>query len=176
MSGFFRPEAMAALMRWREVLAGAAILALAFYWMLATRGLLAWVGAALIPLAGLAVYAGIQRVRFRAGHGGPGWVQVDEGQVSYFGPLDGGIRAVADLDALILDPSGTPPVWVLRQMGQSDLAIPVNAEGADALFDAFAVLPGLRTEFMLAQLAQSPDHPVVIWQSPDAASQAVTLH
>jgi len=42
--------------------------------------------------------------------------------------------------------------------------IPVDADGADALFDAFASLPGLKTEHMLGQLRAAPDRPVLIWQ------------
>ena len=42
--------------------------------------------------------------------------------------------------------------------------IPVDAEGADELFDAFAALPGLKTERMLAQLRSRPDLPVLIWE------------
>jgi len=42
--------------------------------------------------------------------------------------------------------------------------IPVNAEGADALFDAFASLPGLKTERMLAQLRDAPKSTVLIWE------------
>ncbi len=46
--------------------------------------------------------------------------------------------------------------------------MPLAAEGADALFDAFATLPGIRTERMLAEMRRGGDHPVVIWQAPTA--------
>ena len=39
-----------------------------------------------------------------------------------------------------------------------------DADQFDALFDAFATLPGLRTERMLAQLQAQPHVAVVIWE------------
>lgn len=164
---FIRPEARAAMWRWREVLVGLPILLLGIYWA-SGFGLLKWVGFA-VALGGVALMlAGFQRARFRSVRGGPGVVQVDERQITYFGPLDGGAVAIDDLTGVSLDARSEPPVWVLRQAGQNLLHIPVNAEGTDALFDAFAALPGIRTEHMLAQLAKKPDHPVVIWSKPAA--------
>ena len=114
---------------------------------------------------------GIQRARFRSGRGGPGVVHVDEGAVAYFGPLSGGVVALREMSSLTLDPTGKPPHWVLSQPGQADLYVPLNAEGAETLFDAFASLPGLRTERMLSQLQAQPHSAVVIWQrrAPDLA-------
>lgn len=164
---FIRPEARAALWRWREVLVAVPVLALGLYWATGF-GLLQWVGFAVLIAGGALALAGVQRARFRGQQGGPGLVQVDERQITYFGPLDGGAVAIDELSGVSLDARSDPPVWVLRQPGQAELHIPVNAEGVDALFDAFAALPGIRTEFMLAQLAKKPDHPVVIWSKPAA--------
>lgn len=162
---FIRPEARRALWRWREVLVAIPILLIGIHWATGF-GLLQWVGFAVV-LAGLALaLAGVQRARFRRQQGGPGVVQVDERQITYFGPLDGGAVAIDELSGVSLDGRSDPAVWVLRQPGQPELHVPVNAEGTDALFDAFAALPGLRTEYMLAQLAKKPDHPVVIWTKP----------
>ena len=61
-----------------------------------------------------------------------------------------------------------PPHWLISQPGQPDLAIPLSARGADDLFDAFATLPGIRTERMLALMRRPGDHPVVIWQKHTA--------
>lgn len=168
---FVRPEAMQGLARWREVLIGGVILALGLWWVLGVGGLLHWIGYA-VAAAGLAlIAAGIQRARFRGAKGGAGVVQVDEGQIAYFGPLTGGAVARSELTAILIDPSGHPAHWVLRQPDQPDLHIPVNAEGADALFDAFAALPGLRTEYMLAQMKTQGGQPTVIWQK-----RTVMLH
>lgn len=174
---FFRPEARAALWRWREVLTGAAALALGLWWALGTSGLLPFVGG-ILGLAGAAlVAAGFQRARFRGGAGGPGVVQVDEGRIAYFGPLTGGVAALSEVSELTLDQSADPPHWILTQPGQPDLFIPLNAEGAEALFDVFASLPGLRTEYMLAQMRRGGDGPVPIWRRSDARAPRLTrLH
>lgn len=160
-----RPAARAALWRWREVLVGAGVLALGLWWMLGAGGLLGWIGAATLLSGAALIVAGVQRARFRTASGGPGVVQVDEGRIAYFGPLNGGAVALSELSALTLDRRGTPH-WVLSQPGQPDLCIPLNAEGAEVLFDVFASLPGLRTERMLSELARRADHPVPIWRRP----------
>ena len=161
---FVRPEARQAVWRWREVLVALGVLSLGGYWAFGTPGLLHWVGYAVLILGAVLLAAGIQRVRFRAGHGGPGVVQVDEGQVAYFGPLTGGAIALSELTRLSLDPTAKPAHWVLSQPGQPDLQVPVTATGADALFDAFASLPGIRTERMLVEMKRQAGQPVVIWQ------------
>lgn len=159
-----RPEARATLHRFREALTGATALALGLWWLLGSHGLLPYIGAA-IALAGAALLlAGLQRARFRGGTGGPGVVQVDEGQIAYFGPLTGGVVALSEISSLSLDPTAKPPHWVLSQPGQPDLFIPLNAEGADTLFDVFASLPGIRTERMLAQMRAKATAPVLVWQ------------
>lgn len=165
---FVRPEARAALWRWREVLVGAGMGALGLWWILGPGGLLGWIGAVL-AVTGLALAViGMQRNRFRTPGQGPGVVQVDEGRIAYFGPLEGGVVALSELDLLALDPTARPPCWLLQQPGSEQLRIPVNAEGADRLFDTFATLPGIRTSRLLAELESGGTIPVVIWQR-DAA-------
>jgi hypothetical protein len=163
---FFRPEARAALVQWRETLVGAAVLLLGLWWA-SGFGLLKWLGIGLVLLGAVLMVSGFQRARFRIGQGGPGVVQVDEGEVAYFGPLNGGSVALRSLSRVVLDGRSHPPVWALYQPGQGALQIPVTATGSDALFDAFASLEGIKTEHMLAQLKTPPDHPVVIWAKED---------
>ena len=159
-----RPQARAVLWRWREGWIGAAVLALGGWWAIGFLGLLQWVGFA-VALIGLAlIVTGVQRGRFRNGQDGPGVVQVDERQIAYFGPLTGGVVALGDLSRIAIDRTGHPAHWVLGQPGQPDLLIPLNARGSDQLFDAFASLPGMRTEHMLAQMRSDAADTVVIWQ------------
>jgi hypothetical protein len=89
---------------------------------------------------------------------------VDEGQVTYFGPLTGGTVALREMSRLILDGAQRPAHWRLEQPDHAPVMIPVNADGADFLFDAFASLPGLKTENMLVQLRDAPTKPVLIWE------------
>ncbi|TCK99342.1 hypothetical protein BXY66_3844 [Shimia isoporae] len=163
---FIRPEAQAAIAKWREVLIGLGVLAIGLLWA-SGAGILRWVGFAVV-IAGIAlVVSGIQRARFRRGAGGPGVVQVDEGEVAYFGPLNGGSVSIRGLSRLVLDGRSKPAVWALYQPGRQPLHIPVNAEGGETLFDAFASLPGLQTEQMLVKLQEQKPEPVLIWAKDD---------
>ncbi len=165
MTGFIRPELRAAIVQWREALVGLAILALGLWWALTGLGALALLGWVLVIGGAALALTGAQRARFRTGQGGPGVVAVDERQLSYFGPLEGGVMDVENLRLLELEPDARPaPHWVLTDITGARLHIPTTAEGADALFDVFATLPGIRTEAMLAQLGRAPDQRVTIWE------------
>ncbi len=162
---FIRQPARDALMRWREPILAGTVLAWGLWWALTEPALLRWIGVILVILgAGLGTVA-LQRLRFRQGGGGAGVVQIDEGRLAYFGPLTGGVIDIDDITRLDLDPTGHPPHWVLTGVGGQSLAIPVNAEGADGLFDVFAALPGLRTQRMLDALARTPAARVEIWRT-----------
>lgn len=160
---FVRPKAQAALIRWRSVLIWVAVTALGLWWAFFSYGTLVWIGGA-VALAGAAMaVAAVQRMRFDRHTDGPGVVRVDEGAIAYFGPLTGGVVARSEMTALVLDRTGRPAHWALSQPGQPDVMIPLGAEGADALFDAFAALPGMRTERMLAEMRRDTPGHVVIW-------------
>ncbi len=60
---FIRPEARAALHRWREALTGAAVMALGLYWALSVGGFLGWVGWLLVPAGAALAVIGLQRAR-----------------------------------------------------------------------------------------------------------------
>ncbi|MCB1340011.1 MAG: hypothetical protein KDK24_02875 [Pseudooceanicola sp.] len=173
---FIRPEAQAAIWRWREVVAGAAMALLGLSGVAGPGGLIGWVGWALVAAGFSLGVIGAQRARFRGEGEGPGIVSVDEGQISYFGPLTGGVIAARELERLTLDPTQHPAHWVLSQPGLPALAIPVTAEGAESLFDIFATLPGMRTEHMLAQLRGGAVHPVVIWEKTPSRPAHLRLH
>lgn len=161
---FIRPDLARRLNRWRETLAGLGASSLGAVWMIRETGALAIVGTVLAVGGALLVFAGIQRARFRQGDGGPGIVQLDEGQLTYFGPHEGGSVVIEEMLKLELDASAKPEArWVLTGLTGEVVSIPVNAQGAEGLFDVFAGLPGLRTEDMLRELQNRPDARVVIW-------------
>jgi hypothetical protein len=166
MSRFLRPEAVAALNRWRGVLLSAAALALGLLIAWRSFGLTVWLGAAIALTGAVSLIAAAQRMRFAAGSGGPGVVEIDEGAIGYFGPLSGGVVARSEITAVALDRNGKPAHWAISQTGQDDVMIPLTARGADALFDVFAALPGMRTERMLAEMRRSAPGRVVLWQKP----------
>ena len=167
---FIRPEARSVIWRWRESLTGFVVAMGGLYLAVMGSGLSQMFGFSLVVAAAVLMFAGMQRARFRIGSGGPGVVQVDEGQVTYFGPFEGGSVAIGQLSLVELDPKTRPTSsWVLTEEGQPPLAIPTTAEGAEALFDVFAALDGIRTERMLSELQREPKKRVVIWQRQSAA-------
>jgi|TARA_B110000879_G_C11045617_1_gene460683 hypothetical protein len=173
---FFRPEAKAALWRWREIIVAAFIVVVGLWWIIGPGRSLALPGWAFV-LGGIALgLVGFQRGRFRGAGDGLGAVQVDEGQIAYFGPLTGGVVSLAALERLSLDATSTPAHWRLDAPDQAAVLIPVNAAGSDALFDAFSKLPGLRTERMLSELRSRHGHAVVIWERTPLRPAHALLH
>ncbi len=163
---FMRPEATATLARWQGVLISLAVLASGLLIIWRSFGITFWLGV-IIALAGaISLVAALQRLRFAAGAGGPGVVDIDEGAIGYFGPLGGGVIARSEMTALALDRTGKPAHWALSQPDQPDVMIPLTASGADALFDVFAALPGMRTERMLTEMHRTAPGRIVLWQKP----------
>lgn len=172
MTGFLRPEVAVLLKRWREVLGVIAVLALGL-WIAASPGpVVRGFGYVLAALAGLALIPAIRRARFAGGGTGPGVVQVVEGRVLYMGPVTGGAMSIAELTSLALHRNQAgEAVWVLRDAGGM-LAIPVDAAGADTLFDAFTTLPGLGGQRLLAARHGTRIGEQILWR--DATPLALT--
>lgn len=165
MAEFLRPAVRAALWRWREV-GGSVLLALfGLWWGTESFGFVRWLGFGVAGFGAVLTLVAVQRLRFGGGAGGPGLVEVDERQLAYFGPLSGGVIALGDLVRVDLDPTGKPAHWLLTDLAGQTLQIPVDAAGAEALFDVFAALPGIRTGRMLEALRGNPAGKVVIWQT-----------
>lgn len=173
---FLRPEAKAALLKWREVIIGLILLPLAMRWLVFGIGLTTVFGGALLVFCLVVIWIGFQRARFRTDGDGLGAVQVDEGQITYFSPLSGGSVSIKELERLSLDASDDQPHWLLDQKGVPTLRIPVNASGSDALFDAFATLPGLQTERMLTELRSGKKQVIVIWERSPMRPIHALLH
>jgi hypothetical protein len=151
-----RPDARATIWRWREVLMGAGVIGFGL-WLMALGGYLLLPIGAVVAAGGaaLAVLAG-RRMRFAAVTDAPGVVQVDEGQVGYMGPVVGGFVSLSDLVELRLISMRGRRLWRLKQADGQAILIPVDAAGAEALFDAFSALPGLSSADLLAALAPPP--------------------
>ncbi|MCB2128221.1 MAG: hypothetical protein KDE03_03895 [Rhodobacteraceae bacterium] len=147
-----RPEVKAHLRRWSEVIAAVAT-GLAGVWLFSLGGwVLQAIGMILVALAlGWVVIAG-RRLRFLRGVAAPGVVEVDEGQIGYWGPNFGGFIALADLAELRLAEAGGARHWRMRTRGGEVLMVPVDAVGADRLYDAFVTLPGIDMAALTAAL------------------------
>lgn len=161
---FVRPEARRFLKRYRALMVALAVVLLGLYWALFSFGVLSMVGWALVIGAGLLALSFAQRALFGGAGEGPGVVIVDEGQIAFFGPETGGAVAVRELSELSYDARGPAPQWRLRQAGMGELEIPADAKGADALFDAFAALPGLSPERLIAVQRDAKGQSRVIWR------------
>jgi hypothetical protein len=163
MSGFLRPEVAALIRRWREPLAALAVAALGL-WIAASPGpIVQGFGWVLVAGGALALLPAIRRARFAASGDAPGVVQVDERRIVYMGPTHGGAVALDELQQLSLRRmEDGRAAWVLVE-GQTLLVIPVEARGAEALFDAFTALPGLSAQAILAARAGTAPGTVRLW-------------
>lgn len=167
-----RREVRELIWRWREVLFALVLVVLAAWWALSSFGFVQWFATALVALGLVLAVAAIQRARFGMSRGGLGAVEVDEGVVSYLTARVGGQVEIADLTAVTLLPAQKGPAyWQLEATSSSPLLIPLDAFGAEKLFDVFVSLEGIKTERMLSHLKAAPDLPVVIWRK-----KTVTLH
>lgn len=149
---WLRPEAREALWRWREVIWAGAVAAVGLWLIWLGGWLLGPLGVLVVLLAlGLSVQA-LRRMRFALDVDAPGVVQIDEGQISYMGPSVGGFVSLPELVELRLMTLRGRRLWRLKQADGQALLIPVEAEGAAALFDAFASLPGMDSGALVAAL------------------------
>ena len=147
-----RPEVTDAAWRWREVIAAGGLGAFGL-WLIWLGGfLLGPLGALVLVLAAFWGVTAWRRMRFAQGVAAPGVVEVDEGQVGYLGPSFGGYVALPDLIELRLVTMYGRRLWRLKQADGQALLIPVDATGAERLFDAFGSLPGMDMAALLAAL------------------------
>ncbi len=147
-----RPELHQAILRGREVIAAATVVAFGLWLVWLGGYLLVPLGLCVAGLGTIWVLQALRRMRFAQGVAAPGVVEVDEGQVGYFGPGEGGFVALPDLVELRLVSVQGRRLWRLKQTDGQALLIPVDAAGAERLFDAFASLPGMDSGALVAAL------------------------
>lgn len=150
-----RPEVWAMVLRGQEVIL-ATLLALFGLWLMILGGyILLPIGGAILAVAVSMAVLALRRLRFSKHSGAIGVVEVDEAQIGYFGPTDGGFISLQDMVELRLLRVGGVDMWRLKQSDGQTLLIPVAATGAERLFDAFAALPEMNTADLAAPLAGS---------------------
>jgi hypothetical protein len=159
-----RPDARAALLRWREVLIGGAALAIGLWLAIGGAGLPVLFGLALLSLGAFLIVTGLRRARFRTGAEGPGLVRVDEGRILYMGPLSGGMVALDDLTEIAFQRDAAGGTWRLTPVQATPLEIPEGAQGAEALLDALAPLPGLDTGAMVRAVQDRRTGLITVWR------------
>jgi hypothetical protein len=164
MADFLRPAARATLLRLRGLALALVISGLGVWFAARSFGAMEWLGWLVAVLGAGLTIAQLQRLRFGTHSGGPGIVRVLERRLEYFGPLTGGIIDLDDLRRLALDGASQPPHWLLSGPGGQLVAVPVNAEGADSLFDAFAALPGLQSNRLIEAVQAPPPAITILWE------------
>lgn len=165
MTDFLRPEARAAVNRWREAVFGLCVvlLSLQFAWSSSggRRGL-----AYAVALVGLAIMVeGIRRARLPRDGGGAGVVEIDERQITYFGPDGGGAISVEGLVRIEARSTGKGRfLWVFLDGQGLSLAIPSTAEGAAQIFDALSALKGFDYEDVIETASLDTKAVRVLWE------------
>lgn len=166
---FIRPEVRDGVLRWREALIGGAILFAGVYLLASGIGLQKWLGG-VMGLVGLAlIWEGMRRARFPAPGGGAGMVDVDERQITYFGPLGGGSISINDLVCVNVRTSDLGPLspdlyWDFFDSEGQSLTIPGDAEGAELIFDALSALEGVDYEAATRAAGATDIHLFTIWR------------
>lgn len=149
---FIRQEARATLFRFREAFIGVVLVA-GGGWIASSGGLfLLFIGVTVLIMGCAWTVLALRRLRFQQPGDAPGIVRVTEAQIAYMGPRVGGFVGLPDLIEVRLLTLRGRRIWRLRQADGAMLHIPVEADGADSLFDAFATLPGLDTATLVAAL------------------------
>ncbi|CTQ49788.1 hypothetical protein [Jannaschia donghaensis] len=160
-----RPEAAARLTRWREALIGAAAMALGAWLWLAFDGLPALFALAALLIGVVLVVSGIRAARFRSTDLSPGIVGVDEGRITYMGPLTGGLVELDELTQIAFHrPTTGDAYWRLSHRQGEPLIIPEGAAGSDKLLDALAPLPGLDTGAMVRAVQTRTPRTITVWR------------
>lgn len=148
----FRPDAVATLGRLAEPLSAGAAVALGL-WLMLLGGWLLWPLGGLVVVLGLAwAVQALRRLRFRQPARTPGLVEVDEKQIGFLSAETGGFVSMDELAELRLVRLRGARYWRLKQTDGQALLVPVDAEGSDRLYDAFAALPGMDSQALVAAL------------------------
>ncbi len=150
-----RPEVTDLIWRAREVIWGGMVVVLGL-WLISLGGYLLIPVGLIIGGVGLVLATtAFRRMRFAQGVHAPGIVELDEAQIGYLAPELGGFLSLEELVELRILSLRGRRLWRLKQADGQALLIPVDAKGADRLYDAFAGLPGMDTAALVAALEPS---------------------
>jgi hypothetical protein len=168
---FIRPEVLSGLLRWRDAIVGSVLVAFGLYSVFTGLTVQRWTGYLLILLGAALLWEGVKRARFPAPGGGPGVVEVDERQITYFGPLGGGAISINDLTRVQvrttdLGPAVSDLFWDFIDTSGTVLTIPGDAENASLIFDALSALPGADFEAAIRAAGSTENALFVIWEKP----------
>ncbi len=162
-----RPDAADMLSRWREAAIGAVALVLGGWLWSVAYGVPALLGGVAAAVGAVLLISGIRRALFRSDAEAPGLVEVDEGRITYLGPVMGGSVEIDDLNEIAFRRTATGEAfWRLSQAEGRPLAIPEGAAGAERLLDALVSLPRLDTGAMVRAIRAPAPATIVVWRRP----------
>jgi hypothetical protein len=156
-----------------EVFAGAIIAVIGVYNILRPGWVLQALGAVCI-LAGCAIaFTAFRRARFPTAQDGPGVVEVDERQISYFSAYAGGSVSIEALARIRIEtndagPWGEDMYWIFEEDGGNSLQIPASASNIELLFDAFAALDGVNYDAVTNATRATENGEFLIWSKQRA--------
>lgn len=160
-----RPNAARQLKRWAEPGIALLLAAIGVWLALTGLGIVRWFGIFLALVSISFAVLAVRRAMFWGGEFGAGHVEVDEGEIRYLAAYGGASLPVSALRTVRLSqPDKGSRMWGLSGAGMPTLWIPVNASGAQTLFDVFANLPGMDMQALLRHLNGPQTNDVVIWQ------------
>jgi hypothetical protein len=96
-------------------------------------------------------------------------VDVDERQITYFGPLGGGSISINELVRVNIRTSDLGPLapdlyWDFFDDGGTSLTIPGDAEGVEQIFDALSALKGVDYEAVTNAAGTTEDQFFTVWR------------
>ncbi|WP_146136684.1 hypothetical protein [Aliiruegeria haliotis] len=173
---FVRPEVRAVVARWRDVLVSLGV-ALVGLWLISLGGVVLGAIGGAVTLAALALgLIALRRMRFRMEIEAPGVVEIDEGRISYMGPITGGAVGVSALREIeVLDVAGQRRCWRLVQDDGQALLVPLAAAGAEQLYDVFSTLPKMNGRALMSVPEPDTDMPLKLWRRPLETRQLPVL-
>ena len=172
---FLRPEAAKTLTRWREALIGAVVLLGSLQIAATNFGLRRGLAIAGVLIGAALFIEGVRRARLPSSDGGPGVVDVDERQITYFGPLSGGALSIDELMRVKVRTSDLGPLasdffWEFTDKAGQRLTIPGDAENAGLLFDVLTVLPGADYEAVIKASGSTDKAEFLVWEDAQPPS------
>lgn len=170
---FIRPEAAKFLRSYAEVFAGGLIALIGLYNILRPGWVLQALGVVCILAGGAIAYTAFRRARFPAAKDGPGVVEVDERQISYFSAYSGGAVSIEALARIRIEttdsgPWGEDMYWIFEEDGGNTLHIPASASNIEGLFDAFSALDGVNYDAVTKATGSTENGEFLIWSKQRA--------
>ncbi|MGB0959209.1 MAG: hypothetical protein ACPGVK_03080 [Halocynthiibacter sp.] len=166
---FIRPDARAKIAQFREVWAAMAVVVVGFWIFWITFGFVQYLGLALMMLGLLLLWTGFVKARLRILGGAQGVLEVDERQLTWFGPYGGYVISLNEVLKIEVSGTGDPQAahWVFTDPTQGPISVPMAAKGNESLIDALSLFRGLKYARVQELLQKGTQFREVVWRKAD---------